>query len=640
MRFLFPLGFLALLAIPVLIFIYIIKNRYTEQTVTSTYLWTLSERFLRRRIPINRLTGIISLLLQILAVVLIAIIVAHPIISIPNGANEYCFILDGSGSMNIQQDGSTRFDDGKKAITDIINGSMKGSTYTLICVGETIYKSSTFTDKEMALQTLEGFEVSYTESSPADAITLAKAYFDEHPAAVTYLVTDRTYQSTQNVEVINVIKGTENYGISDVTYDISNDSLTISGKLTTYGSDVDKLTLKVYFSNIDETTGTVSDLTLHESFTVENLVAGEETPFDYTCSKTEFVSFKVSIVEEDNLPIDNEVIVYNVHHENLADTLIVYPLTVDKVTNQEKNVPPNFLIWSLLAANNTRLKWVTEKQYKNMTTSGYGLYIFYSCVPEEMPREGAVWFIKPTAAVPGSNFSFQGEILAKSAAKFSTSKNTTIRKMLDGVVQSEFGLKKYAKLGVSGAFTEYIKCDGNPMLVTGTNVYGNREVVFAFDLADSASFTLHNDCITLMSHLLSYSFPEVLEETSYYCGETLTVNIISGCTAIRIDTPQGKSVYPDTSTGISEYQLNEVGIYTIHLTMKEDPEGRDLYVYASLPVSERVLTVEEPVYAISGEPSEFKLDGIIDNLLIIFIILAVISVADYGVYCYEQYQLR
>ncbi|MDE7076738.1 MAG: BatA domain-containing protein, partial [Clostridia bacterium] len=43
MTLLYPLGLLGLLAIPVLILIYIIKSKYTEQVISSTYLWTLSE---------------------------------------------------------------------------------------------------------------------------------------------------------------------------------------------------------------------------------------------------------------------------------------------------------------------------------------------------------------------------------------------------------------------------------------------------------------------------------------------------------------------------------------------------------------------------------------------------------------------
>lgn len=89
MSFLYPLGFLGLLAIPVLILIYIIKNKYTEQVVASTYLWTLSERFLKRKNPVNKITGIISLILQILAVTAISFAIAHPVFTMRGAAEDY-----------------------------------------------------------------------------------------------------------------------------------------------------------------------------------------------------------------------------------------------------------------------------------------------------------------------------------------------------------------------------------------------------------------------------------------------------------------------------------------------------------------------------------------------------------------------
>ena len=132
MKFVYPLGLLGLIAIPILILIYIILNKYTEQTVTSTYLWTLSERFLKRRNPISMIAGIISLILQILAITMISFAIAQPMIVIPNSANAYCFVLDGSGSMNMTLNGKSRFDVAKGEIADIIKHSMNGSTYTLV----------------------------------------------------------------------------------------------------------------------------------------------------------------------------------------------------------------------------------------------------------------------------------------------------------------------------------------------------------------------------------------------------------------------------------------------------------------------------------------------------------------------------
>ena len=109
MSFSYPLGFLILIFIPVLIILYILKNKFTEQTVSSTYIWTLSERFLKRRRPISRIYGILSLILQCLLVAVIALAVAHPQISLPNQARDYCFIIDSSGSMLIKNGEKTRY---------------------------------------------------------------------------------------------------------------------------------------------------------------------------------------------------------------------------------------------------------------------------------------------------------------------------------------------------------------------------------------------------------------------------------------------------------------------------------------------------------------------------------------------------
>jgi len=158
MSFLYPLGLLGLIGIPVLIIIYIIKSKYTEQTVSSTYLWTLSERFLKRRNPLNRLTGIISLILQILAVTAISLAIAHPMITVPNSANDYFFILDGSGSMGmtygVNEEGTpvTRFDEAKAQIAQTIESAVDGSIFSLVYAGDNMSMVFEATDsKEEAL---------------------------------------------------------------------------------------------------------------------------------------------------------------------------------------------------------------------------------------------------------------------------------------------------------------------------------------------------------------------------------------------------------------------------------------------------------------------------------------------------------
>ena len=54
MSFSYPLGLIGLIGVPILIIIYIIKTKHTEQIIPSTYLWNLSEKFLTKKKEIAR----------------------------------------------------------------------------------------------------------------------------------------------------------------------------------------------------------------------------------------------------------------------------------------------------------------------------------------------------------------------------------------------------------------------------------------------------------------------------------------------------------------------------------------------------------------------------------------------------------
>ena len=175
------------------------------------------------------------------------------------------------------------------------------------------------------------------------------------------------------------------------------------------------------------------------------------------------------------------------------------------------------------------------------------------------------------------------------------------------------------------------------MIFAGTNTYGNREVVFAFDLHKS-NLPVTLDYVVLMQNILDYSFPTVVEQVSYRCGDVLTVNAISNCESIRVDSPKGSISYLDTATGVGEMVLNEAGVYTVTMMVGGSP--RTFSVFASLPDAERDPLAAGVAFELQGEASSDAFDGIYDELLIFFICLAVLFIADWGVYCYEKYQLR
>ena len=53
MHLLLPLGLLALIAIPLILLIHIIKPKYHERTISSTYVWRLAQKYRKERFPLK-----------------------------------------------------------------------------------------------------------------------------------------------------------------------------------------------------------------------------------------------------------------------------------------------------------------------------------------------------------------------------------------------------------------------------------------------------------------------------------------------------------------------------------------------------------------------------------------------------------
>ena len=625
MSFLYPLGLLGLIGIPILIFIYIIKNKYTEQTVSSTYLWTLSERFLKRKKRVSRLAGIVSLILQILAVTLISLLIAHPIITVPNSANEYCFILDGSGSMNMDsamptEDGTpvkTRFEAGKQAIFDMVDDAVDGSYYTLIYVGNTtdvVFEKTT--DKEQVEILLSELQPAYDTTDVAGAVSLAQDYFNVNSSLRTYLVTDTAYESTENLSVINVAKPVENYALSEVVHDLKSDQLTVSGKVTSYTSDT-TLTVNLYLNG----EGTIVDT---EKLTVK---AGVPTVFTLDANVRSFSSITVRIMETDALALDNEYRVYDVESEDSYNTLIV-------------SERPFFLESALRSMLNADIQVITPAEYTGQT--GYGLYVFDSVdasVVPTLPVDGTVWLVNVPGSIEGTGYSAQGEVIPEHAVTLThaTSTASATQALVADMMQNEIHVTHYIKNSLRRNFSTLLSYKGNPVVFAGTSEHGNREVVIGFDLHRS-NFPLLYDYTVMIRNLVRYSFPDMIDSTTYTCGEAAEINVLANCNAIRVQSPSGEISYLNTQEASDAIKLTEVGVYTVQMTVADS--NREFYLWSAMAAEESDPMQTAGVIRLQGQATTDSFDGTFDPLYILFIALVVIFLADWMVYCYEKYQLR
>ncbi|MBR5140358.1 MAG: hypothetical protein IKV16_04805, partial [Clostridia bacterium] len=199
-------------------------------------------------------------------------------------------------------------------------------------------------------------------------------------------------------------------------------------------------------------------------------------------------------------------------------------------------------------------------------------------------------------------------------------------------------VSKYLKYsGMYLKFTTLFSYDANPLIFAGVNGIGNRQVVFGFDLHDS-DFALKTDFVILLSNLLEYSFPNVIEKVSYTVGEEAIINILPTAHGYKAESPRGESIFVDTASATSKILLNEVGSYKITATIAD--KEITYTIFAGADPAESSPVTEESELSLSGERTDDGIDGRYDAIILLFICLCVLFIADWGVYCYEKYQLR
>lgn len=638
MSFAFPLGLLGLIGIPVLVLIYIIKSKYTEQTIPSTYLWELSERFLKRKKPISKVTGIISLILQILIVIAISVTIAHPTFIVPNSAREYCFVLDGTGSMNTVSGGETRFDRAKSEIKSIINSSQSGSNYALVYIGDTTYTVfEGLNNKKTANMLLDDLDCGWSGTSCSEGVSIAQSFFDKKPSTLVYLVTDKDLEG-ENINVVNVSKHEENYAIVDYScakkYSAESNSTyySIAGSLISYESDAE-LTLELYVE--DGQSGGENRLAETKTVSVKKL---EPVEFEFVQNITSYHSFEVRISNKDAFMKDNSVFFYETTTGDAQPTLLV-------------GADPFYLEAALRSIGNVELEIMYPEeyeeyyeQYQSGEAKAYGLYVFDCYEPTGLPKGGAVWIVNAKASIPKASFSFQRIVNDDDKkdyydAEFGRGSDQTITALTKDLIHMPVVVKKYARYAVSNStFATVLACkeNNNPLILAGINENNDKEVLFTFDLRDS-NIALRLDYLILLRNLYRYSLPSVLDQTMYTTGDTLSVNVLNGCTALVLTAPSGKLTPLVTGSRVAETVLNESGPYYVTATISDEDCVYSLY--AGVPVSESG-SGELTAISISGTRSNDYTDGYYDRIIVYLILLAVFFMADWGVYCYEQYQLR
>lgn len=652
MSFLQPLGLLGLIGVPIIIIIYIIKSRYVQKPVASTFIWKRSLKYVKRKIPLSVILSLL-LILQILTVVAASLAISRPTVK-PLKSNETIYILDASASMQNTMDGQSRFEIAKEYILNEAENIGNNSRVSVIFADTKVAPEDvlvTRTENKIDIRyQLEDVICTDGDADIEGALEEASKIQELNAGATIKLITDKDYENVEGLEVVNISRvGEHNVSILSVVEEtLLTGDYQFTAEVVSYGKG-SECVMGIYVdgafmgskSVILPNTNMNEGGTVRVIFTPNILTESSETQVIVPITNIkEYKEVKVVIEAKDGIQADNQFLLYSLTKTAPRILFVSSKFKSGSDGTVDSTKPTSLTI--ALASNGFVTKGedmflsVDAVLDSGRSFSGYDLYIFEGVEPpegEDFPTDGAVWLFNPSKipnVVSGVEILYDneqsGDFEMMLASQSQTNVYTTITKNLD----SKIGLGKYKPMSHLGNFEKIFSCDNNqPAIIAGTSG-GVRMVVTNFDFNHSEWPYKVTDYIILMNNLMTYSLPDVLPSRDFEIGQTVQFNAPAGATQL---TFKYEGIILDETTDLDmKFVLDKVGVYEVEVLFNDEttasymlpthiPNGESNIVI----VGENVVAAEIPADSVvEAEPIE-----IFPYLIALLILLLV---TEWGVY--------
>lgn len=432
MSLLIPLGLLGLIGIAVLFLIYILKPNYQNKVISSTYVWKLSIKYKKKRLPISRLRNIILMICQVLIIVACALILAKPaqVLMEKIDHSEVVIIIDSSASMRTATENESRYVRAVDEATDFADDVLSRDGIVSVIIADrapeflnigsseddTVISAIRITaDKksqlDRALNELKSEETacSYGKADMDQAMNLCSSVVDVNPDASIYLYTDSEYAYVpEGITVINTSDSSDwNASIVNAYSELQDNHYSFFVEVACYGRAQEiEVKLQIQGLNTEEKGERVppvdcygsvfctddkiktiifsdrdfEDLTDYEKQSENVVFVSLETPV------TSYQSVHASLQLFDCLLEDNDYDIYN----GLKEILKVQ--YASNLTNPFMNAALDSV------RSNFADRWdvrISEIRDGNYALSGFDFYVFEHEIPSSLPKDGIVFIVDP-----------------------------------------------------------------------------------------------------------------------------------------------------------------------------------------------------------------------------------------------------
>ncbi len=575
MSLLIPLGLLGLLGIVALILIYIIKPNYQQKSVSSTFVWKLSLKYKRKKIPISKLRNILLIICQILAIAGCAMILSKPGQALPvtEDSSEIVFVLDCSASMRtLDSNGVTRYE---KAISEIKTRAdatlaQDGSVSVILAEKDAHFLAqrynqsnrATLRNELTALTDDDDLACTYNSVDLQAALDLCENVLKENRAAQVMLYTDTTYDYVpEDIKLVNMAKSDEyNVGILNVKAEKDEDTrYSITVEIANYGASDQYVDLKLELTGANAVYGMIADenikgsdleltyaVDLPAGETQKVMFLNESSYLEMDTSRypnTTFYVFEQNGITEPIFSYDSiRASIPSLDNFSGDDVFCVYGGMKPALRVQYVSTLPNkFMRGALGAVQKYYQKYGMWNVIINTpkagtpyyATKGYDIYIFEHQLPTVLPQDGVVILLDPLGQGPmlrqlgisiGNTFGGPGEGQWARAVPL-VAENATHPLMQD-IVASEIKATQYLRI------TSYDSSYETLMRFSDTNLpamlmrdNGASKIVILPFSVHYSNFSLGDAPLALlMLNIMDYFFPVTVEGSNHAVGDTVLLN--------------------------------------------------------------------------------------------------------------------
>lgn len=555
MSFVNPNGLWFLLGIPLLILLYILKQKYAERLLSSSFIWRKSQHLIKNKIRWRKLLKYVLAALQILCVTMAALTVARPVSAAQAAAVRYIVILDGSGSMQAVSDGESRFERAEDEISDLAADMSYGSTMSVIYAGDSASFIVENTESDSAVRrALKSLECGWAESDVSGAITLAMSETTGDSGTQILLYTDTDYTGTGDIQVINMAASEYNAAVLSLSAEALNEGFSFTGSVASYGADM-TLTLGLYVDGslcdaqlVDCTDSAATDVTFEEtdleSFSQAELRLESEDAIDsdnsyYFCPDTDSEK-NILLVSESPLFLETALEAVGDYNVSTTSSLDAIPVAGAESDSSD----------------------TTESSETSGELTGYDLYIFDGILPDSLPDDGAVWIVNPDSAPQGSGLSIGSSTAGAGLTAVANNNSGTYTQITSNLDVSDVVVSDFMGLSSYSGYETILSCDGEPVLLAKETDDYQKIVVLSFDLHDS-NLPLMSAFPVLVYNLTQYSLPSILDERDYTVGDAVALTALPGSISMQVDDESGTATTLALSSEGSLFTPAQAGLYTV-----------------------------------------------------------------------------